>query len=36
MGVAITGALFYKETITFQQMVGIGLCIVGLIVMNRS
>lgn len=29
------GALLYKEVITANQLIGIGLCIAGLIVMNR-
>ncbi|MBQ2896398.1 MAG: EamA family transporter [Oscillospiraceae bacterium] len=29
------GALFYHEAITIQKIVGIGLCLAGLAVMNR-
>lgn len=31
----IIGALFYKEKISINHLIGIGLCISGLIVMNR-
>lgn len=30
------GVLLYKEIITAQKVIGIGLCIVGLIVMNKG
>lgn len=30
------GMLFYKEVITAQKVIGIGLCIVGLVVMNKG
>ncbi len=33
---AVIGVLFYKEVLTAQQMVGIGLCIAGVIVMAKS
>lgn len=36
VALVIIGVLFYKETITMNQMIGIGLCIAGLIVMNRK
>lgn len=29
------GVLIYKEVVTANQLIGIGLCIVGLVVMNR-
>ena len=29
------GALVYKEVITTDHLIGIGLCIIGLVVMNR-
>lgn len=31
----IVGVLVYKEVVTANQLIGIGLCIAGLIVMNR-
>lgn len=33
---AVIGVMFYKEVLTTQQIVGIGLCIAGVIVMSRS
>lgn len=34
IALAIIGILFYKEVVTAQQMIGIGLCLIGLVVMN--
>lgn len=33
---AVIGVMFYKEVLTMQQLVGIGLCIAGVIVMARG
>lgn len=33
---AIIGVMLYKETLSVQQLVGIGLCIAGVIVMNKG
>ncbi|MCI8609534.1 MAG: EamA family transporter [Firmicutes bacterium] len=30
------GMLWYKEVITAQKIIGVGLCIVGLVVMNKG
>ncbi len=35
ISLVVVGALFYKEKISINHLVGIGLCISGLIVMNR-
>jgi len=34
VALAVIGILFYKEAITMHQMIGIALCILGLVVMN--
>lgn len=33
---AVIGVMFYKEVLTTQQLMGIGLCITGVIVMAKS
>lgn len=33
---AVIGVMFYKEVLTMQQLMGIGLCIAGVIVMAKS
>ena len=33
---AVIGVMFYKEVLTTQQLMGIGLCIAGVIVMAKS
>lgn len=33
---AVIGVLFYKETLSMQQLVGIGFCIAGVIVMSKG
>lgn len=35
VALAAVGVLLYKEVMTANQLVGIGICIVGLVVMNR-
>lgn len=35
MALIAVGLLFYKETITLQQFVGIGLCCVGLVLISK-
>lgn len=35
IALAVVGILVFKEIMTTNQLIGIGLCIVGLIVMNR-
>ncbi len=33
---AVIGVLFYKEIISMQQLLGIGLCVVGVIIMSKG
>ena len=35
IALAGVGVLIYKDVMTVNQLIGIGLCIAGLVVMNR-
>ena len=34
VALVVIGVLFYKEVVTMHQLIGIGLCILGLVIMN--